>query len=114
MGEILNLVVPRNKCVMDYIADLGEKTKNAWIFIHQSNLDQLLKSEGVIDRGWLEDRRTLSWEKTDDYPETTIVISTFDADDFYVVVQIDAEDIAFKQISKVKNPEYVIKLERAT
>lgn len=113
MGEILNKDVPRSKCVMDFIAELGEQTKNAWIFMDQSCIEQLLKSKGVIDRGWLENHRILTWEKTDNYPKTTIIISHFEEEDYYVVVQIDAEDIAFKLISEVKIPERIIILKMA-
>lgn len=87
------ILVPKDKCTLDVLVDMGERTRNAWIFLHKNAIellcdtadDVLLKEEGVLD---------VFWNKTDTYPETNIIIQAYKP--FWSkVYEIKANDIAF-------------------
>ena len=39
--ETLDLTVPEDMCILDFLAGLGDKTKNAWIFMDHNCIYQL-------------------------------------------------------------------------
>lgn len=59
------------------LAEMKERTKNTWIYLHDSIVRKLLKSEGVKCEEGIHNCRILSWEATDEYPTTQVVISSF-------------------------------------
>lgn len=111
--ELLNLTVPQDMCALDFLAEMKERTKNAWIFLHDSVISKLLKSDGVKCKERSHNCRILSWEATDEYPATQVVISSFKAKGWYSVIAIKAEDIAFKEIDNIEEPERIIRLKMA-
>lgn len=38
------ILVPKDKCPLDVLAEMGERTKNAWIFLHQNATEKLKKT----------------------------------------------------------------------
>lgn len=106
----LNLTVPQDMCALDFLAKMKERTKNAWIFLHVSIIRKLLKSDGVKCEEGIHNCRILSWEATDEYPTTQLVFSSFEAKGWYTVIAIKAEDIAFKEIDNIEEPECIIRL----
>ena len=96
------ILIPKDKCPLDYIAEMGERTKNAWIYIHENIYDKLIKSDGVsaeYEKTYFE----LTWEETEEYPKTEILVNY--GVEWYSVCNISAEDIAFKD--KVDDPEEI-------
>lgn len=111
--ELLNLTVPQDMCALDFLAEMKERTKNAWIFLHDSIISKFLKSDGVKCKEGINNCRILSWAATDEYPTTQVVISSFEAKGWYTVIAIEAEDIAFKEIDNIEDPERIIRLKMA-
>lgn len=111
--ELLNLTVPQDMCALDFLAEMKERTKNAWIYLHDSVINKLLKSDGVKCEEGIHNCRILSWKATDEYPSKQVVISSFEAKCWYTVIAIKAEDIAFKEIDNIEEPECIIRLKMA-
>ena len=101
--------VPREKCPLDIIAELGEETYNSWIFLHSSCIRKLKKSKGVVinvHKGSIE----LLWEATDKFPETRIVINSTYPTKYKPVISIEADDIAFKDIANEPKEVFFLKM----
>ena len=90
--DVLLLSVPDDKCCLDVLAGLGERTKNAWIFLERSFL-QKLKST-ASEESCVDNLFNLKFDATDDYPETLITLKHF-TDDWLLFDTISADDIAF-------------------
>ncbi len=111
--ELLNLVVPKDMCPLDFLAEMKERCKHAWIFMHKSVVSKLTGSEGVDVASGINKCHILTWEATEEYPETKLVISAFESQGWYTVISIKADDIAFKEIDKIEDPECIIRLKMA-
>lgn len=108
-----DLFVPTDKCPLDFLAEMGERIKNAWIFVDDTIIENLKKSNGVTRKkasliGW-----TLTWEATEDYPETKVEYNIFYGTGWYVLNRIEADDIAYKEINHVREPSEIIRLKMA-
>lgn len=111
--ELLNLTVPQDMCALDFLAEMKEQTKNAWIFLHKNIIIELIKSDKVKCEDGMN-CLILSWKATDEYPKIRIVINSFEAKSWYTVIAIEAIDIAFKSIDNIEEPECIICLKMAT
>jgi len=111
--ELLNLIVPMDKCPLDFLAEMEEKTQNAWIFMHRSCIANLEQSDGVTIESGDHECHTLTWEATEEYPETILTYGFF-SEEWSHVIAVKADDIAFKEIDNIVDPEYVIRLKIAT
>lgn len=108
-----DLFVPTNKCPLNFLAEMGERIQNTWIFADESVIQNLKKSDGVIDKQHGLRGHLLTWEATDEYPETKVIYDIFYGTGWYVLVEIEAEDIAYKAIGKVREPNAIIRLKMA-
>lgn len=107
--ETLNLNVPNNMCVLDFLAQLKEKTKNAWIFLHKECIEQLENSEGADVVNGSNNSLIITWEGSADMIE----YSQFAANGWYTIISINAEDIEFEKIDDLDMPSYIIRLRKA-
>lgn len=91
------ILVPKDKCPLDVLAEMGERTKNSWIFLDTSALQKLLLSDGC--KPWYRKHDTLTatlkWEATDEYPETSVLMEVPTPRGWGKILSIKAEDIAF-------------------
>lgn len=87
--------MPKDKCPLDVLAEMGEQTKSAWIFLHRNAVEKLISiAEGHNPHqhsGFHEFR----WNATDDFPETVIWIELHPDKVWLEIYRIDADDIAF-------------------
>lgn len=106
-------LVPKDKCPLDVLAEMGERTKRAWIFLDASAYNKLLEGEGcqVYTRDGDEDRILLRWEATDEYPKTEVLLEIPTPTGWGEVISIEAEDIAFTLA--LADPEDIIFLKMA-
>lgn len=90
-------LVPKDKCPLDFIAKMGERTANAWIFLDASAYNKLLISDGceVCTRKDDEGRILLKWEATDEYPRAEVLLNIPTPTGWGQIVYIEAENIAF-------------------
>lgn len=107
--EPLNLIVPDGMCVLDFLAKLEEKTKNAWIFLHEDCIRQLENSEGADVVNGSNNSLIITWEGSADMIE----YSQFAANGWYTIISINAEDIEFEKIDDLDMPSYIIRLRKA-
>ena len=88
-------LVPKDKCPLNVLAELGEQTKSAWIFLHRNAVEKLISIADDHRTRMSHDLRELFWNATNAFPETTIWIE-FDPEKVWLeVYRIDADDIAF-------------------
>lgn len=110
--ELLNLTVPKDKCLFDFLAEMGPRCQNAWIFINADLVMELKGSKPFeIEPGY--HCFIYSCDATEEYPATQMIYSAFDAKYWYTVMQIIADDIPFKDINDIEEPDCIIRLRRA-
>ena len=85
------IIVPKDKCPLDVLAELGSKTGKAWVFLHTTAIEKLLKTADTVDCfGSFQ----IEWKETEKYPATTILVEDTKKD-WSRVCRINASDIAF-------------------
>lgn len=93
------ILVPKDKCPMDVLAEMGERIRNSWIFLHENAYEHLLKSKGVrhsTTNSMNANQTTLiKWAATKEYPETVVFCEVPSPKGWGKITSIDAEDIAF-------------------
>ena len=85
--------VPKDKCPLDVLAEMEERTAIAWIYFHENAVKKLEKS----------------CDSYEEFPATAITIGTEVIGCWNPVYSIDAEDIAFKSHSS--DPEEILFLQ---
>lgn len=91
------ILVPKDKCPLDVLAEMGERTENAWIFLDATAYNKLLESDGceAYSRENDNERIMLKWEATEDYPATAVLLEIPTTYGWGKIISIEAEDIAF-------------------
>ena len=91
------ILVPKDKCPLDVLAEMEERTKDAWIFLHANAVEKLKQSDGVsCEEGRKQGTLVLTWEATEEYPETRVVIDICGLNaEWKPIISISASDIAF-------------------
>lgn len=107
------ILVPKDKCPLDVLAEMKERTKNAWIFLHQNAFEKLQQSEGVsVKAGKKVGTIFLTWQATDDYPETKIAVDVGSVSTSWKsIIMISATDIAFNVMPVDPEDIYFLKME---
>lgn len=102
------ILVPKDKCPLDVLAEMGSQTARAWIFLHQNARAKLKKTANYVDgcRGYEE----LGWNATEKYPSTVIRLECT-TDDWMRIYYIKADDIAFDH--EVSDSKYIFFLKKA-
>lgn len=100
-------IVPKDKCPLDILAEMGDRTKNAWVYLHVNAVYKLKETCNEYE----EANRSikLKWNATEEFPSTSITIGTEVVGSWRPVWFIEADDIAFKQESC--DPEEIFFLE---
>lgn len=88
------IIVPKDKCVLDVLAEMGERTKNSWIFFHKNVVKKLQKTADANYSAATV--RTLIWNETEEFPKTELYID-ISAKIWCSVIDIKATDIAFEK-----------------
>lgn len=106
------ITVPKDECPLDVLAKMGKLTENAWIFLHSNAVEKLQHSEGVsCEEGRKVGTLVLTWEATDSYPETRIVIDVCAmATEWKPVILISASDIFFDLMPVDPEDLYFLKM----
>lgn len=95
--------VPEDMCILDYLAGLGERIKNAWIFCDNDCFEQMNKQadKSIVDEGL---PYCFHWDAVaGQYPSTDVMICR--GRSWNSFVSIKADDIAFKM--KADDPEEI-------
>lgn len=108
--DVIN--VPMDKCPLDVLAEMGERTKDAWIFLHMDAVEHLQHSDGVSsEEGRKQGTLVLTWKETKEYPKTRLVVNLcgFDAC-WKPIISISASDIAFTLMPDDPEDIYFLKM----
>lgn len=103
------ILVPKDKCPLDVLAEMGERIRNSWIFLHENAYQKLSKISDYHSRtNSMNDAESalMKWNATEDYPETVLLcdvpkitwgkIRSIKATDIaYDISPSDPEDIYF-------------------
>lgn len=105
MKEVI--LVPEEKSVLDLLAEMKEKTKNAWIFIDLNLLKNLMNttpnrkySHGILCAKWIEENKN----------PITVELKYF-GNDWWSFYHINCDEIAFGR--PCYDPEKLIFLKTA-
>lgn len=107
------IVVPQNQCPLDTIANLGRRTRNAWIFVHKNVIEKFERDDSNTESIDIDTNAyTFKWEATEEYYETIISIdnSNYLGFTWCRVVYINAIDIAFETSSDDPDEVFFIKM----
>ncbi|MBP3596437.1 MAG: hypothetical protein J6J60_03430 [Clostridia bacterium] len=96
-----NIIVPKGKCPLEVLANLGKKSSDAWIFLHWNVLDQLRSSLDRIEEYC--NSFYFEWNKT---PQASMRIAKTPEGHWHKVYTIQSNSIAFGQASF--DPEEII------
>ena len=104
------IIVPKDKCPLDVLAEMGERTKNAWIFLHKNAVEQLSDSANTFEYEGRNSYYNLHWDATEDHPETGVLFDFSTQVEWCCVIMISASDIAF--VRQPADPEdiYFLKM----
>ena len=107
------ILVSKDKCPLDVLTEMGERTNESWIFLHINAVQNLQHSDGV---SWKEGRKQgtldLTWKATETNPETRIIVDISGLETAWKpIIFISASDIAFKLMSV--DPEDIFFLKMA-
>ena len=102
-------IVPKDKCPLDVLTELGQRTANAWIFIHQNAINKLRSTCNNVNEFYAS--FSLGWDACEKYPATIINISDIHTGFWHEVFKISAENIAFKQKSTEPEEIFFLKME---
>lgn len=93
------ILVPKNKCPLAVLAEMGEQIRNSWIFLHENAYQHLLKSEGAdyTTNNHMNGNQStiIFWKATKDFPKTVVHCDVPAAKGWGKITSILAEDIAF-------------------
>lgn len=89
------IIVPKDKCPLDILAELGEQTKSAWIFLHRNAVKKLISIADDHSTSVHSGVEKFFWNATDDFPETTVEIELHPDMVWLEVYRINADDIVF-------------------
>lgn len=72
------IIVPTDKCPLDVLAEMGERIRNSWIFLHENALKKLSKTCNLhhsINTVHDADSEYMQWNATEKFPETVLFYS---------------------------------------
>lgn len=108
------IIVPKDKCPLDVLAEMGEKTYGVGILFSVMALNKLMKTanryEELDSTAYL-----LSWNATDEFPQTTIIVVSEPSDipnvTQYRAIYIHADDICFRRQWDDRTVDYFLTME---
>lgn len=110
------IFVPNDKCPINVLAEMGERIRNSWIFLHENAYEHLLKSKGVnhsTGNTMNANQETLfKWEATDDFPETVVFCEVPDCKGWGKINSIDAENICYSLSPPDPENIYFLKMDK--
>lgn len=93
-------IVPKDKCPLDVLAEMGERISHSWIFLHENAYQHLINSEGASHFTCIPkipvQKACITWEATKDYPQTIVFCEVPPPNGWGEIVSLSAEDISFK------------------
>lgn len=102
------ILVPKDQCPLNVLAEMGAKTSNAWIFLHKNAVEKLRKTADVIDG--FASIIELKWKETTEYPATLIWFPN-SIEEWIKVFRIKAIDIAFEHAASDPDNIFFLKME---
>ena len=97
------IVVPHDKLPSEVLAELGDRTKNSWIFLHENVIAVLKQSSDKCYNyyGYLK----MFWYGTEEIPTTCIFINDDEIGHWKSIMHINNPAISFKE--KTKDPDEI-------
>jgi len=100
------ILVPKDKCPLDVLSEMGERIRNSWIFLHDDAVRKLETTTDYIEeKGYQE----LVWSATEKYSQTTLDIEIVGT--WHKVYRIIAEGIALEYEAQDPEDIYFLKMD---
>lgn len=110
------ILVPKDKCPLDVLAEMGERIRNSWIFLHENAYQHLLKSKGAshfTENSMNANQETLiTFDATKDYPETVMSCEIPPTKGWGKITYIEADDISFEFSPNDPQDIYFLKMDK--
>jgi len=102
------ILVPRDQCPLNVLAEMGNQTANSWIFLHKNAVEKLRNTADIIDG--FSSIIELKWKATTEYPATLIWVNN-SIEEWIKVFRIKASDIAFEHAASDPENIFFLKME---
>lgn len=101
------ILVPKDKCPLDVLAEMEERTENSWIFIHDNVVSKLEKTANCI----IEEKeyQELKWYTAGKCPAVILDIEI--GGTWRKIYRIMADDIAFEDEPQDPEDVFFFKME---
>ena len=97
------VLLPKGKCPLAFIRELGEKVKDSWIFLHENVVSNL---ENTADECILRGNPlVLSWNPTNELSKITIAIQYSEKNVWNKMISVETDKNDF--IPASEDPEYI-------
>lgn len=109
------ILVPKDKCPLDVLSEMGERIRNSWIFLHENAYQHLLKSEGascsIGNQMNANQEALIVWEATKKYPKTVLFVEVPEPIGWGKITSIEAKDISFGLATPDPEDIYFLKMD---
>lgn len=101
------ILVPKDKCPLDVLAEMEERTENSWIFMHDNVVSKLEKTASYI----IEEKeyQELKWDTVDKCP--AVILDIEFGGIWRKVYRIMANAIAFENEPQDPEDVFFLKME---
>lgn len=103
------ILVPRNKCLLDVLAEMEERIENAWLFIND-DVVMKLEEDCLLIECMINEEIFMYWQATENNSRTSLSLKTAYGEWFFCS-SISAEDISFTVPAPVPNDVFFIMME---
>ena len=107
----MKIYVPKDKCLLNVLAEMGDQSKDAWFFLHNNLVENLKSSNGIsFKEGEKKGTLVFTFESTkNDKPKMIIDICGLNAD-WKPILSISDSNIAFKTMPADFEEIYFLRL----
>ena len=108
------ILVPKDKCPLDVLSEMGERIRNSWIFLHE-NAYQRFKSEGdtfsVGNSMNANQTAIFTWDATEKHPNRGLIVEIPNSKGWGKITYIEAKDICFGMVTNDPEDIYFLKMD---
>lgn len=108
------ITVPKDKCPLDVLAEMGEQIRNSWIYLHSNVYEKLrtiCHSYGTYNRMNDPESALFKWHATKDYPETVVFCDVPKGTHWARIQSIKASDIAYDMLPHDPESLFFLKMD---
>lgn len=107
------ILVPKDKCPLNVLAEMGERIRNSWIFLHENAYEKLSKTSDIHStNNTMNDAELayMKWNATEEFP-VMILFCDVPSVTWGRIKSITASDIAYSICPSDPEDIYFLKMD---